>query len=92
MFHCGSRGFGHQVATDYLANLSQGGGASMVSKNSRSRISAFESSSPEGQAYFCGDEAQHQYVLCQSSLFLHCIHEVAQFSTHGQRSWDADGL
>jgi len=37
MFHCGSRGFGHQVATDYLQGLFTGDGEQVPYQNPRPR-------------------------------------------------------
>ena len=50
MFHCGSRGFGHQVATDYLRALPQGdGGASTASGSPTGSWPAPPSTRPRGR-------------------------------------------
>src|SRR5262249_14447805 len=52
MFHCGSRGFGHQVASDYvqtfLAAMKRKYGLELVDRD----LACAPFSAPEGQSYF----------------------------------------
>ncbi len=51
MVHCGSRGFGHQVATDYLQVFTKAVQKYGIKINDR-ELACAPFSSPEGQAYF----------------------------------------
>jgi tRNA-splicing ligase RtcB (3'-phosphate/5'-hydroxy nucleic acid ligase) len=51
MVHCGSRGFGHQVATDYLQIFAKAVQKYGIKINDR-ELACAPFSSPEGQAYF----------------------------------------
>jgi tRNA-splicing ligase RtcB len=51
MVHCGSRGFGHQVATDYLQIFTKAVQKYGIKINDR-ELACAPFSSPEGQAYF----------------------------------------
>lgn len=76
MLHCGSRGFGHQVATDYIAEFA--GGASR-----RHRIGAADRSlacapfaSIEGQAYFTAMKCAANLSYANRQLILHRVREA----------------
>ncbi len=76
MFHCGSRGFGHQVATDYLQSFTR----SMESAH-RIRVperglacAAFDS--PEGRRYFAAMSAATNVSYANRQMILHAIREV----------------
>jgi tRNA-splicing ligase RtcB (3'-phosphate/5'-hydroxy nucleic acid ligase) len=76
MFHCGSRGFGHQVATDYLQLFLK----AMESKY-RIRIldrelacAPFES--PEGQDYFAAMTCALNMSFANRQMILHRVREV----------------
>ncbi len=76
MFHCGSRGFGHQVATDYLQQF-------LKVMESRYRIKILDRElacapfdSPEGRAYFTGMKCGLNMSFANRQVILHRIREV----------------
>ena len=76
MFHCGSRGFGHQVATDYLKLF-----LSVMQQKYRIRLvdrelacAPFNSS--EGQAYFSAMKCAVNMAFANRQVILHRIREV----------------
>ena len=76
MFHCGSRGFGHQVATDYLQIFLR-----VMEKNYGIRILDRELAcapfrSPEGQAYFAAMKCAINMSFVNRQVILHRIREV----------------
>ena len=65
MFHCGSRGFGHQVATDYL-QLFLGVMETKYDLRLLDReLACAPFHSPEGQDYFAAMKCAIEHVLCQ---------------------------
>jgi tRNA-splicing ligase RtcB len=76
MFHCGSRGFGHQVATDYLQTLLK------VMKNKYNlpihdrELSCAPFQSPEGKAYFSAMKCAVNMAFANRQVILHRIREV----------------
>jgi len=76
MFHCGSRGFGHQVATDYLRTF-----LSVMEKKYGIQILDRELASapfrsPEGQAYFAAMKCAINMSFVNRQVILHRIREV----------------
>jgi len=76
MFHCGSRGFGHQVATDYLRLF-----VGVCEKKYGIRVKDRELScapfrSPEGQAYFSAMKCAVNMAFANRQVILHRIREV----------------
>jgi tRNA-splicing ligase RtcB len=76
MFHCGSRGFGHQVATDYLQLFLK-----VMEKKYGIRILDRELAcapfaSPEGQDYFAAMKAAVNMSFANRQVILHRIREV----------------
>ncbi|OGX08926.1 MAG: RNA-splicing ligase RtcB [Omnitrophica WOR_2 bacterium GWA2_47_8] len=76
MFHCGSRGFGHQVATDYLQLF-----LSVMQKKYNIKIIDRELacapfSSPEGQAYFSAMKCAVNMAFANRQVILHRVREV----------------
>ncbi len=76
MFHCGSRGFGHQVATDYLQQF-------LKVMESRYRIKILDRElacapfdSPEGRAYFSAMKCGLNMSFANRQVILHRIREV----------------
>ena len=65
MFHCGSRGFGHQVATDYLQKVLESDGAELRHQNfgSRTRVRAVRFTGRP--RLFRRDEMRIEYVVRQ---------------------------
>lgn len=76
MFHCGSRGFGHQVATDYLRLFLK-----VMDKKYGIRILDRELAcapfhSPEGQAYFAAMKCAINMSFANRQVILHRVREV----------------
>ena len=76
MFHCGSRGFGHQVATDYLQVFLK-----VMEKKYGIRIVDRELAcapfrSPEGQDYFAAMKCAINMSFVNRQVILHRIREV----------------
>lgn len=76
MFHCGSRGFGHQVATDYLQLF-----LSVMEKKYNIHIIDRELAcapfvSPEGQAYFAAMKCAVNMAFANRQVILHRVREV----------------
>ncbi len=76
MFHCGSRGFGHQVATDYLQQF-------LKVMESRYRIKILDRElacapfdSPEGRDYFTAMKCGLNMSFANRQVILHRIREV----------------
>ena len=76
MFHCGSRGFGHQVATDYLklflSVMERKYGIKLVDRE----LSCAPFHSPEGQAYFSAMKCAVNMAFANRQVILHRIREV----------------
>lgn len=76
MFHCGSRGFGHQVATDYLrsflAVMEKKYGIKMVDRE----LACAPFHSPEGQAYFAAMKCAINMSFVNRQVILHRIRQV----------------
>lgn len=90
MFHCGSRGFGHQVATDYLQTFLK----VMTKKygitvNDR-ELACAPFHSPEGQAYFSAMKCAANMGFANRQVILHRIREV--FSQVFRRSPEDLGM
>jgi tRNA-splicing ligase RtcB len=76
MFHCGSRGFGHQVATDYLKLF-----LSVMTKKYSIHVDDRELAcapfrSPEGERYFSAMKCAVNMAFANRQLILHRIREV----------------
>jgi len=74
MVHCGSRGFGHQVATDYLKIF----GAAMKKYNITVRdreLACAPFSSPEGQNYYKAMACAANSAFANRQVILHRIRE-----------------
>ncbi len=75
MFHCGSRGFGHQVATDYVqAFLKKAGGKNHPFPDRDLASAPFRSK--EGQAYFAAMKCAVNMSFANRQLILHRIREA----------------
>lgn len=76
MFHCGSRGFGHQVATDYLklflSVMQRTYGIGLVDRE----LACAPFDSPEGQAYFSAMKCAGNMAFANRQVILHRIREV----------------
>jgi tRNA-splicing ligase RtcB len=76
MFHCGSRGFGHQIATDYLQlflkSMASKYGIRIVDRE----LACAPFRSPEGQDYFAAMKCAINMSFANRQVILHRIREV----------------
>ena len=76
MFHCGSRGFGHQVATDYLQvflrAMRETHGLGIIDRE----LACAPFRSPEGQRYFAAMQCAANMSLANRQVILHRIREI----------------
>jgi len=83
MFHCGSRGFGHQVATDslqvFLHAMTTKYGMEIIDRE----LACAPFRSPEGQRYFAAMQCAANMSFANRQVILHRIREV--FSAVFQR-------
>ena len=90
MFHCGSRGFGHQIASDYLEvfldSMTRKYGLTIVDRE----LACAPFSSPEGQRYFAAMKCAANMSFANRQVILHRVREV--FSSVFRRSPDDLGL
>jgi tRNA-splicing ligase RtcB len=72
LIHCGSRGLGHQVCTDYLSEM----GAAMkrydITLPDR-QLACVPIQSPEGQAYLCAMRAAANFAWANRQAILHFL-------------------
>jgi tRNA-splicing ligase RtcB len=90
MFHCGSRGFGHQVATDYLHVFLQAMTAKYGLAIIDRELACAPFQSPEGQRYFAAMKCAANMSFANRQVILHRIREV--FSSVFGRDAAALGL
>ena len=76
MFHCGSRGFGHQVATDYLQKFLKVMTTKYGIKLYDRELACAPFRSPEGQAYFSAMKCAVNMGFVNRQVILHRIREV----------------
>jgi tRNA-splicing ligase RtcB len=76
MFHCGSRGFGHQIASDYIQGflplMQRKFGIELPDRD----LACAPFSSPEGQAYFAAMKCAINMSFANRQMILHQIREV----------------
>jgi tRNA-splicing ligase RtcB len=75
MLHCGSRGFGHQVGTDYLRRFGEAMPRYGISVRDR-ELACAPFRSPEGQAYFGAMTAAANTAFANRQLITHRVREV----------------
>jgi tRNA-splicing ligase RtcB len=76
MFHCGSRGFGHQVATDYLQVFLHAMTAKYGLEIIDRELACAPFASPEGQRYFAAMRCAANMSFANRQVILHRIREV----------------
>ncbi|MFH0809352.1 MAG: RtcB family protein [Pseudomonadota bacterium] len=76
MFHCGSRGFGHQVASDYLASFLRIMEPKYNIRVLDRELAAAPFRSPEGQAYFQAMNCALNMSYANRQVILHRVREV----------------
>ncbi|MBI4516817.1 MAG: RtcB family protein [Deltaproteobacteria bacterium] len=76
MFHCGSRGFGHQVASDYLQTflhaMSNKYGLEIIDRE----LACAPFRSEEGQSYFAAMQCAANMSFANRQVILHRVREV----------------
>jgi tRNA-splicing ligase RtcB len=75
MLHCGSRGFGHQIGTDYLRSFDEVMPRHGIRVPDR-ELACAPFRSPEGQAYFGAMTAAANAAFANRQLITHRIREV----------------
>ena len=76
MFHCGSRGFGHQVATDYLQVFLKVMESKYGIRILDRELACAPFSSPEGKNYFSAMKGGINMAFANRQVILHRIREV----------------
>jgi tRNA-splicing ligase RtcB len=76
MFHCGSRGFGHQVATDYLQSFLRAMPAKFGLPVIDRELACAPFDSPEGRAYYGAMACAANMSFANRQVILHRIREV----------------
>ncbi|MBI2466619.1 MAG: RtcB family protein [Candidatus Rokubacteria bacterium] len=75
MLHCGSRGFGHQIGTDYLRTFDQAMRLYGIRVNDR-ELACAPFRSPYGQAYFGAMTAAANAAFANRQVITHRVREV----------------
>jgi len=75
MLHCGSRGFGHQVGTDYLRLFDAVMRQHHITVRDR-ELACAPFRSPEGQAYFAAMNAAANTAFANRQVITHRVREV----------------
>ncbi|MCF6159553.1 MAG: RtcB family protein [wastewater metagenome] len=76
MFHCGSRGFGHQVATDYLQVFLKVMQSKYGIKILDRELASAPFTSPEGNDYFAAMKCAINMSFANRQVILHRVREV----------------
>lgn len=76
MFHCGSRGFGHQVATDYLQVFLKVMQSKYGIKVLDRELASAPFNSPEGKDYYAAMKCAINMSFANRQVILHRIREV----------------
>ncbi len=76
MFHCGSRGFGHQVATDYLQVFLKVMESKYGIRILDRELASAPFGSPEGRDYFSAMKGAMNMSFANRQVILHRIREV----------------
>ena len=76
MFHCGSRGFGHQVASDYLQDFLRVMESKYKMKVLDRELACAPFNSPEGKAYFAAMNCAINMSFANRQVILHRVREV----------------
>jgi tRNA-splicing ligase RtcB len=76
MFHCGSRGFGHQIATDYLQLFLKAMTAKYGIRIPDRELACAPFHSPEGRDYYAAMKCAINMSFVNRQVILHRIREV----------------
>lgn len=85
MLHCGSRGFGHQVATDYLKIHGQAVKKYGIKLPDEQLVCA-PTTSNEGQDYFKAMKCAVNYAFCNRSIMTNWVR--GSFESIFKKSWE----
>ncbi len=86
MLHCGSRGLGHQVATDYLQSMNEAVRKYNIWLPDKQLVCA-PTTSREGQDYFAAMKAAVNYAFCNRLVITHWIRE--SFEKVFKQDWES---
>lgn len=75
MVHCGSRGFGHQVGTDYLRIFEEALAKYKITVTDK-QLAAAPFKSPEGQSYYSAMAAAANLAFCNRQVITAAIRQV----------------
>lgn len=89
MVHCGSRGFGHQIATDYLKKFEQVQKKYDIDIPDR-QLAAVPITSSEGQLYYQAMAAAANFAFANRQVITHQIRKV--FSQTFEKSAESLGM
>ncbi|OVE78139.1 RNA-splicing ligase RtcB [bacterium F11] len=87
MYHCGSRGFGHQVASDYLEQFLSVMGPRYKIKVPDRELSCAPINSPHAQAYLAAMRCAINMAFANRQMIQHQVREVFEF-VFGRSSYD----
>lgn len=86
--HCGSRGFGHQVCTDYVREFQSAVKRYRIQLPDRELVCA-PLSSPEGQAYLAAMRAAANYAFTNRQILAHFVRKAFEETLAGRvRNWN----
>ena len=88
--HCGSRGLGHQVCTDYVRSFQDAVHKYRIDLPDRELVCApFDS--PEGKAYFAAMVCAANYAWANRQMITHLVRRTFEQVLAGKvRNWDLD--
>jgi tRNA-splicing ligase RtcB len=76
MFHCGSRGFGHQIASDYMKRFLEGGSFDRGPRPPDRELACAPYRSELGQSYYAAMACAVNMAYANRQLILHAVREV----------------
>ncbi|MGB9798986.1 MAG: RtcB family protein [Thermanaerothrix sp.] len=87
LIHCGSRGFGHQICTDYVQDLQSAVKKYGIHLPDRELVCA-PIDSPEGRDYLAAMRAAANYAFCNRQLLAHAARRAFEEVFAGKvRNW-----
>jgi tRNA-splicing ligase RtcB len=90
MIHCGSRGYGHQIATDYLQRFSSVMGKKYGLSMPDRELSCAPFRSEDGQEYYRAMNCAINFAYLNRQIIMHTVREV--FSRVFRKSPDRMGM
>jgi tRNA-splicing ligase RtcB len=89
LFHCGSRGFGHQVCDDYLKVMDGAMRKYRISLPDR-QLACAPIASPEGQNYLAAMRCAANFAFANRQVIAHWVRE--SFEAVFGKTWEALGM